>query len=128
METPLEMSATTMNCFTCASGICSDRFFATRYEHTIADPAKSAADRNFTFPFLKCAVLTAKFVNTVAKSAVPQILCTSISVIPVRYADTNTPPPTPTVPCSNPHATPSASISRSPTQRFHPSAPLIVSI
>ena len=88
-------------------------FFATRYEHAMAEPAKSTADLLFTFPFLKWAALTATFVSTVAKSAVPQILCTSISVIPVRYADTKTPPPTPTVPCNNPHAAPSANISRS---------------
>ena len=66
METPEEINATTMNCFTCSSGICNEMFFATRYEHAMAEPAKSTADLLFTFPFLKCAVLTATFVSTVA--------------------------------------------------------------
>ena len=113
MDAPELMSATTIKLFTYSSGICIEMFFATKYEHAMADPASRVADRSLTLPFLKCAALTAKLVITVAKSAVPQVLCTSISVAAVKYDVTSTPPPTPMVPCNTPTATPSAKISRS---------------
>lgn len=70
MEILLEMSVMMMNCFMCVSGICSDRFFVTRYEYVIADFVKSVVDWNFMFLFLKCVVFIVKFVNIVVKSVV----------------------------------------------------------
>lgn len=107
METPDATSAAAMNARITGSGTASDTFFAVAYEAAMALTPKTAATRNRTLPCMKWCEHTAVFVTNVAHNAVAQIRCTSMSLIMLIYVVTRTPPPTPTVPCNRPTATPS---------------------